>query len=225
MVTARTVALCTSVGDETLTWLAEADFGDVPTWLQVVATAAALLAAFRAAGYTKGLLERESDRDRRAEEREVRAQAERVSAWLVRRAKRLPTGGSYQPVVGWELRLSLLNSSRQPVYDVESSFTTGGKCVTQTDRLDILPPESEPVVRRLPEGAADELEALVDESGEDDPSVPRVEVSFTDAAGRRWIRDRHGRLGRVGPSAHDSSAVGVTDEPAVEKFAEPPDPS
>ncbi|BCB76969.1 hypothetical protein GCM10022251_44520 [Phytohabitans flavus] len=157
-----------------------ADWGDVPTWLSSVGTVFALIFAALAALAAQRVYRIESERDRVAADarREQvafarRTQAALVSAWWGRGAD------------GWGAFVR--NASETPVYQV-------GLTVLDIhdpnvgDRIDlpIVPPSAQPVFQ--PSG-------LTASPGGD----YRVEVTFTDSAGVRWIRDQLGRLSELRP--------------------------
>jgi hypothetical protein len=166
------------------------NYGDLPTWVVAIATASALVAAFRAALYTKRLFETESARDTRREQRDLRAQAEHVSAWIQAKDQKL-VAGSFARSLGIQLSTALLNSSTQPVYDVKMTFSVGPVAADLTDSIDVLPPLTKAAERPLPRMAQTQLEEALKTSGDE---TPRVALEFTDAAGRRWLRAADGTL-------------------------------
>jgi hypothetical protein len=170
------------------------NYGDLPTWIVALATASALVAAFRAALYTKRLFETEQARDARAEQRDLRAQAEHVSAWIQAKDQKI-VAGSFTRSLGIQLSTALLNSSTQAVYDVKMTFSAGSVVAGLTDSIDVLPPLTKAALRPLPKLAQTQLEAgLQTSSGE----TPRVALEFSDAAGRRWLRAADGTLEQQG---------------------------
>jgi hypothetical protein len=165
-------------------------YGDLPAWIVAIATVSALVAAFRAALYAKRLLETEAARDARTEERDLRAQAELVSAWIQAKGQTI-VAGSFARRIGIQLSTALINSSTQPVYDVTMSFSAGQIVSDATDSIDVLPPLTKPAERLLPKKAQTQLEAALQTPGDE---TPRVALQFTDAAGRRWRRGADGTL-------------------------------
>ena len=165
-------------------------YGDLPTWIVALATVCALVAAFRAALYAKRLFETEAARDARTEQRDLRAQAEHVSAWIQAKGQTI-VAGSFTRHIGIQLSTALVNSSTQPVYDLTMSFSAGHVVSDVTDTIDVLPPLTKPAERPLPKKAQTQLEAAMQTPGDE---TPRVALEFTDAAGRRWRRAADGTL-------------------------------
>lgn len=159
-----------------------ADWGDIPTWLSSVATVGALLFAAVAAVAAQRVYRIESERDRvNAEQRKEqeayqrRTQAALVSAWWGHDA-----GGAWGAFVR--------NASETPVYQASLTvLDVHDPDVHERVDLPVLPPAGEPQFR--PTG-------LTDGGGTADY---RVEITFTDSAGARWIRDQQGRLSELRP--------------------------
>ena len=155
-------------------------WGDVAGWLQGLGSLVALGFAAAAVVVTRRTYRIESDRDRvNAEAREAqaaftrRAQAALVSAWW---------GSDQHGTWGAFVR----NASEVPVYQVYLTV------VGADDRSDGH--KSHYLV--VPPGAA--LFTAI----EGDPAVRaarRVKLSFTDAAGVRWLRNQFGRLTELQP--------------------------
>jgi hypothetical protein len=164
-------------------------YGDLPTWVVALATTGALVAAFRAALYTKRLFQTELARDTRTEQRDLRAQAEFISAWIVTQDQTIV--GGFILSIDLQLRTALLNSSTQPIYNVKMTFSAGPVLADLTDSVDVLPPLTEFVERALPETAQAQLVARLQSSSDE---TLRVALEFTDAAGRRWLRAADGTL-------------------------------
>jgi arabinogalactan oligomer / maltooligosaccharide transport system substrate-binding protein len=168
--------------------LARLQYGDLPTWVSAVASMCALIFAAIAAVAAIRVYKIESARDkiaaeetRRRDEQVRRGQAVLVSGWWGSD----PHAGKPRP--GAFIR----NASDAPVYRVAISVldpVTPESSVTLA--VPVVPPAAAPgfyPVARTPQAptAAEEEH--------------RVEVSFTDAAGLRWIRDQWGRLSEVEP--------------------------
>ncbi|TCO59384.1 CHAT domain-containing protein [Actinocrispum wychmicini] len=156
-------------------------WGDVAGWLQGLGSLFALGFAAAAVVVTRRTYRIESERDRvNAEAREVqaaftrRAQAALVSAWW---------GPDHTGTRGAFVR----NASETPVYQVYLTV------VGADDRTDghkthylVVPP-------------GEVLFAPIDsEAGA--PAARRVKLSFTDAAGVRWLRNQYGRLTELQPT-------------------------
>lgn len=165
-------------------------WGDVPTWVASVAAVSALgfgavvaVYAKRAAEYAKETVEYakntyelEAERDRVAEASLARSQSSQVSAWWGQTVTREGSG------------LFLRNASEAPVYQVDATaLGADDRAEILRAHLPILPPGPEPSFHLM--------ETPVDEGGPDvAASARRVRLTFTDAAGGRWMRDPYGRL-------------------------------
>ncbi len=109
----------------------------------------------------------------RADER--RKQAALVSSW----AHRVEPGDVQR-------RVSVSNQSDEPVYELEAylpprNFAPGEP---GTFRVTVLPPKAT-------------IERLVTRADPSHPGpryIPRLQLSFIDRNGRRWLRDRDGKL-------------------------------
>ncbi|WP_281903266.1 sugar ABC transporter substrate-binding protein [Phytohabitans aurantiacus] len=158
------------------------DWGDIPTWLSSIATVGALLFAALAALAAQRVYRIESERDRvNAEQRKEqeaylrRTQAALVSAWWGHEA------GAWGAFVR--------NASETPVYQASLTvLDVHDPDVHERVDLPVIPPAGEPMFR--PTGLTDGGGAGADY---------RVEITFTDSAGARWIRDQQGRLSELRP--------------------------
>ncbi len=165
-----------------------ANWGDVPTWLSSIATVLALAFAAVAAVAAQRVYRIESERDRISAEarREQeaflrRTQAALVSAWWGRQ-----DGGERPDRWGAFVR----NASETPVY--QASLTVmdiHDPDVSERSELPIVPPGAEPAFHPS-DLAVQDGQRTVDY---------RVEITFTDSAGARWIRDQQGRLSELRP--------------------------
>lgn len=178
---------------------AATDWGDVPTWLSSIATILALLFAGLAALVAQRVYRIESDRDQVYEKARLqqeallrRTQAALVSAWWGWQAADAgaPQAGRWGAFVR--------NASETPVY--QASLTVldiHDPDVSERFDLVIVPPATEPMFLPSdldrPPGAGE----LV--PGGQHAVDYRVEVTFTDSAGVRWIRDQQGRLSELQP--------------------------
>ena len=168
----------------------------VPAWVEISATSmtaiaaiVALIAAFRAAAYTKRLLAIESDREERALRESEGRQAYQVDAW----EERLPPTnfGTLGALV-----VRLVNGSNVAVYDIEIAWYDHDLgTIRAGSRLPILKPGHQDVL--LPE------ELTWPEV--DDPRGLSVEpisgwpftMSFRDRSGLYWKRGFDGSLTRL----------------------------
>jgi len=158
------------------------DLGDIPTWLQAVATLFALAFAATASVVASRTFKIESERDRvntearRAQEASARkAQAATVSAWW--------GTNRFDDRIGVLVR----NASDAPVYQVfVTVLDADGRVETAKVHFPVLPPHAE--AEFLPVSLPDEADAH------------RVKLTFTDASGVRWIRSEHGQLMELAPN-------------------------
>jgi hypothetical protein len=189
-------------------------WGNVPTWVLAVTTLLAFVAAAFAGLVIYELLRIESRRDavaaqerRQREDAQRWAQASRVAAWYGRWSSVVKGPGMAADPREWTRWGAIIsNASDLPVYNVRVSFCvavdpSAGSAWRQGERylgaLRLLPPGEEHV--EMP----DHLRAEEGASGNE----PRwlVAIEFTDASGRRWLRDPRGRLepANAGPAEAD----------------------
>jgi hypothetical protein len=154
-------------------------WGDVAAWVGGIATAVALF-------LTYGLLRitRREQRELQAEKRQ--AQARLISAWT----------GQLQQVPGDPARsvaVTLQNSSHEPVYGLRAavgfSWSAKGSKFAEARIVYLMPPEH----RHQEKVELDSTRRGTDVSG---PPLP-VELLFSDATGKRWHRNRYGRLAEI----------------------------
>lgn len=173
-------------------------WGSIAEWISAIAALGALVAAVFAARVSKRLFVTEIGRDAKSEEREIREQASRVAAWCAA----FPPQAEGERLVR---ALHILNSSDEPVYEVEVCSTYSMKQIADPEpqkplHLAILPP-GELIARadaKYGWGFPEDRQSI------DDHYRPvtknsgwRVtELAFTDAHGIRWVRSR-GSLHRV----------------------------
>lgn len=158
------------------------DWGDIPTWVSAGGAVTAVLFAAVAAIAAGRTYRIESARHEHAlaEQRQHaasrrRAQAALVSAWWEGQAR---SPGVY-----------IRNASEVPVYQGHLTVVSR-RDAGVASKLDIpvLPPMSEPEFRKVPKEFAQAVPQR------DDGDMVRVRLTFTDAAGVRWLRDEYGRL-------------------------------
>lgn len=155
------------------------DWKSIPDWLSALSSLGALAFAAIAAIAAMRVYRIESSRDeanaelrRKQEADERRTQAALVSAWW----------GHDERHWGVFVR----NASETPVYDAKFSvLDVHDPNASERFDLAVVPPASEPALHTA-------------EVRGRHPEHCRVEVTFTDAAGRRWIRDRQGQLHELG---------------------------
>lgn len=168
-------------------------WGDVPSWLSALATAAALVAAVKAwrAAAAVVMIERQRDADRA--DTEQRQQADRVATW-----PSLVLSDPSDPRSPPRWGVAVRNASGLPIYQVHIEHEpitrhAGALAVI----FEVVPPGtfllSERRLYRL--SRADRLLRVgVDEALPD--RGYQVALTFTDAAGRTWHRDVRGALSR-----------------------------
>lgn len=160
----------------------------LPDWLSSISSSAALLFAAIAAVAARNIYKIESARDQanaalraKQDALERRDQAALVSAWW----GYSPDGGQLsQP--GWGVFVR--NASETPVYNAGFSvLDVRDPNVSERFDMAVIPPAAEPMFHPSPLSASK-------------PADFRVEVTFTDSRGQRWIRDKQGRLHELGPA-------------------------
>lgn len=163
------------------------NWGDVPTWISVVASVGALIFAALAAIAAYRLFKVEAERDRQASNDQQARQAHAISAWYELNEQRR--------LYGCHLR----NASDSPVYDAAIEFylpmSEGGLNYRGVDVHKLVPPTEQPRFIGMTAPLAANIGGHV-------PGLV-VAISFRDAAGNLWRRDTNGRL-----SAIDDRTVG-----------------
>lgn len=201
------------IGAAAGTWWVD-DRSAFPEWLAAVATFAAFGAAALAARYAADVQRRESNRDRGRSREERRAQAALVAAWH-ERLDRDRAEGVLRRVFGVDVPgIWIRNASPLPVTDVRLRVYAhpGAGPVSDeewefigSDWIQLIPPSSEAQFRPIVGDWRDTYEHVVGgwiKRGEvysqdrlEHTFVVAVEMTFQDARGRRWRRDRGGVLG------------------------------
>lgn len=183
---------------------------DITTMLGLVSTLAAVLAvagAFYAGLQAAKVRTIESNRDAlsaeellRRDESQRRLQASRISAWYLDRA----------PTLGPELRgVYAFNGSESPVYNVNLTLFDVMRGSRATASIPVLAPTREGNLVWQPE---------LPPRSEDASVGVQIQVTFTDAEGIRWQRNRHGQLKQL-PN-HLEVACGVEMSAALTACAE-----
>jgi len=121
---------------------------------------------------------------RSAEQREERAQAERIAAWTVGDDERF--------------ELALANASRTPVYDLKIAMVLGTKAAPESHYLasiEVLPPTPAGAERReVEDHHQDRRRGWLKETGRSKNVLPIIEFVFRDASGKIWHRPADGKL-------------------------------
>jgi arabinogalactan oligomer/maltooligosaccharide transport system substrate-binding protein len=167
----------------------------LPDWIAAVSTYAAFLAAGVAVYFAWRAFRIEAKREARWELDQRSAQASKVSAWYGTKVSQAPLGASElitQLSARTRRGVLLRNASEAPVYDVsvfvivrDETRLNPEDVVWLTKDIGLLPPMSEPVFRSLEADIQTEFPS---------DAEPRVQISFTDAAGVEWIRSPYGQL-------------------------------
>lgn len=205
-------------------WLSALAWGDVPTWLSSLGGIGALIAATIAARASLDVLRIESGRDTDAADKEERAQADLVAAWLDRKSEDGPSPGFR----GWHIVVA--NASKVPVhgavvatyidpifvdreraprklYDEVQGLNFGSQVITVD--LIVLPPGGRKL-ELLPEHRSDVKPAPDSERIWRVQNVlareARIWITFRDASGVQWTRSDRGVLTRgfAGPFTSDN---------------------
>jgi arabinogalactan oligomer / maltooligosaccharide transport system substrate-binding protein len=165
------------------------DSAVVASWVSAVATVFALFFAFLAAIGARRAYRIEIARDRvneaerkRQHEFIRRAQAALVSAWWGRRSDATGDWGAF-----------VRNASETPIYQANLAVVNVHDAdVNERVQLPLLPPSHHPTFYPIELRGGRELTptSAVDY---------RVELTFTDSTGNRWMRDQHGQLFEVRP--------------------------
>lgn len=176
--------------------------GDIPSWISAGAATLGLLLG----GYAIHVLRQggsaTSDRlasieawRRRIDEDRDRAQAERVCAWAVSERE------TFQKVIEHGVvGAAVYNASSTPVYAVELVYRDPDAAWTSLKRIPMVPPSTEPQVYAGFDEESTSGEPKPDRLNPDGTvrlalsADMRVELRFTDAGGRRWVRTQDGAL-------------------------------
>lgn len=125
----------------------------------------------------------------RVERQQRREQASMVAVWIDRvdlHGKDFVSKNEY-PMAGWTNAAIVRNNSLLPIYDVEVTFFANGSLVREDNfKLHVVP--------LVPPQGQKELEVSQKLTSQANVSAG---VTFRDANGIRWERDRHGALGEA----------------------------
>jgi len=196
-------------------FLTDAKAGSYADWLAALATLAAFGAATVAGWYAHRALmveqardERRGQDDRARERRELRAQAERVAAWATNPLA-AKTDGQYERP---KIEILVRNATDLPITDAvmrlsarigpRGALSGQGAFVSMGSITEILvPPSDAPLRSALDPGLADIVRDLMNSNSNEHISI-QVELTFTDASGRVWVRHQDGTLTGGNPSGH-----------------------
>lgn len=189
-------------------WVSGLEWGDVPTWVSSVGGLGALFAASFAAWRSHGLFQIESNRDKEARERDERAQADLVAAWLDRRP---PPDGMFPT---WHIIIG--NGNKVPMYAVQvlviAGTATDGSNVIRRSFPVLQPGEELSFIREglldsitLPLAQKEAMNLKNALKGDESAVIAMCQVwtTFRDASGVNWTRSNDGilRRGVSGPFA------------------------
>lgn len=171
--------------------LGQLDWGDVPTWVAATFTGFAVWGAYRLLRAQQWELHVMEEERRGSEEDRRRRQASMVAAWCVEVNGPKDTGDISEQTT-WKPHSVLVhyrNGSDEPVFSagvtVKSHWGARPNDV-QTQRVGIVPPQSDGDIR---------LTLILPPSRINTPNpFPPVEIDFTDAQGRNWMRSDQGEL-------------------------------
>ncbi|MBQ1019858.1 hypothetical protein KBX71_18595 [Micromonospora sp. D93] len=186
--------------------LAQAEFGDVATWIGAVANVATVVLALVASLVGFRIYKIESGRDQRAEderreraEDQRRSQAQLISVWFAEATKKEHTNwgkSGTREVKVWAAHV--LNASNQPIYDVLVIFSPRYADTLKylhpllqrgiREWILVVPPHQDVLTVAVPDLLAETGLGTAGEAG------LVVSLEFRDASGRRWLRDREGYL-------------------------------
>lgn len=191
------VGLCVMAVAVTISWLRDAPIGTMADWIAGLSTFAAFIAAVIAGKFAYDALTIEQARDRfrdkelrRAEEKQRRAQAELMTAWVEQVLYAAPTDGvgpSSHDVEVTSVNVKLRNGSHLAITNIRivvSHFVIGqptGELLCEMT-LPLLEPDSVYM-----HGSAGLVIAKLT-GPPDRERGAEVDLTFTDAAGQRWRR-------------------------------------
>ena len=175
----KTLLLCAALGLGA-GWFSSAHapslrWGDVPTWVAVLAAGLALYFARQAARSAHALLRIEEARRTLRETSDRAAQASTIGAWHQE---------SY-------FAATLRNSSDLPVYDLTVEFLGPDGATWETGALTVLPPGEQTLSWT---GTSSRHGAVGDTGHEVSPRDFHLAMTFRDSAGVRWRRTGRGDL-------------------------------
>lgn len=158
------------------------DWGNVPTWLALIAAGVAV---------TSCTLRRERERDIRREADGRKAQADKVAGWVDQHEVSGPEG----PYL-----IFLRNASELPIYDLKMSVrdtNTGKEIIRKV--LPVLAPEAKhKAIKLRAEFVQDDIARAELVAGVNDKQPGcGVTLQFRDGSGTRWRRELDGKLVKV----------------------------
>jgi hypothetical protein len=176
-------------------------WGDYPSWINLVFTLLAAVAAIYAGYQARRILDIEMKRDRDFDLLRRRDQANFVSGWT------RPALVVYLNMTNFcrpAIEACVQNNSGQCIYDVKISWWISGD-IEHESFVDLIPPNEERC-RPMP---GDLLEKFVGIEGYSDSAADtgqaeeecltvcdstRLEICFTDSKNQKWKRDKSGNL-------------------------------
>jgi hypothetical protein len=192
-----------------MTWFEDLRFGDVATWLTMVATIAAVVAAVSAGRWARAVVEIERDRDERHEQESRAQQASQVAAWaepaVVKPERRESSGFSWM-YTAVAVNGLIANRSSQPIYKLSLEWYKEGELLLTNFKPVVAP--GHVAVCALESSQVLDIADVPEEQGEavafdfhsattlSELAVSKLllAVRFTDSANRSWYRDRDGTL-------------------------------
>lgn len=159
-------------------------WGDIPGWLSAFGSVFALVFAAVAVVVTRRMYQIESERDR------VNAKARRVQESFVRRAQAALVSAWWGESRDGRWGAFVRNASETPVYQ---AYLTVMDLDDHSDGIKVhylvVPPSDDALFCPIDHDRAEQRAA-----------ARRVKLSFTDAAGVRWLRNQYGRLTELQPN-------------------------
>lgn len=195
-----------------MTWFEDLRFGDVATWLTMVATVAAVIAAVKAGRWARAVVEIERERDKRHEQESRAQQASQVAAWAepaVVKPERREGDGFRWIYTTVAVKGLIANRSNQPIYKVSLEWFKEGELLL-TNFKPVVAPGHVAECALEPAQVLDFADAPEDQMGviafdfhsastlsELAVSKLLLAVRFTDSANRSWYRDKDGTLAEI----------------------------
>lgn len=179
---------------------------DAPAWIAALGGLGALIVASIAAWKTHGLFKIESGRDKAAQERDDRAQADLVAAWLDVRTMTESTRSRRWHIV-------IVNGNKVPIYSLRVAIIAGFNKPTELSGAKMIerffpvlqPGEELSYVKEgligviessLTTGQVAEFRERLHAGGHAVIEACAVCITFRDASGLHWTRTNEGKLYR-----------------------------
>lgn len=175
---------------------------EFPAWWSASSTAAAFTAAAVAAMFAADAFRLEHRRDERWQTERRQAQASLVAAWPLNLVRVETRVGNAVPDTVQLVVARIINTSTLPVRNVyfEAFVTVASNGMSMRHRIGshlvaVVPPGESSTEVRIP--ADDPARSFLQPGGASVDWIPDVRLSFTDAAGVRWMRDENGVLADI----------------------------